>query len=440
MIDTLMILLFPLLDFLPFDLPRFWLFRDRLRFPYRWIVLLCLSLGIANSALFYVINLGGVETAAQYTTLLRYGFILFKTLLSFYLIRDSFSRNMFTILLMISYAFFIFGNANFIETRFFFDFSDAHPYLVYNCARALLLLITYPFMLHFLNHTVRDALRIENTDVWKYMWKIPLMATLFGMLYCTVTDVYAFASWQFLISRYLMLAGSCYVSFVLLKILHISKDQVQLEAALHYADQTLTVQKKQYEALSSHMEDVRRARHDLRQHLAVIQSYLDRGDPDSLREYIDQYQKSLPLETHEVYCRNEVVNAIICCYSELAAQQGIRFEGKAEYPDPSPIPNTDIVVLLGNLLENAVEACARQASGEKWIRLHIKPARSAIAITLDNSFSGECRQDSGKWLSSKRAGPGVGIQSIEAIAEKYNGFVQFHTEKTVFMTSVFLNP
>lgn len=50
--------------------------------------------------------------------------------------------------------------------------------------------------------------------MWQYMWKIPLFSTLFGMLYCTVQDVYAYASWQFLISRYLMLLGTCYVSYV----------------------------------------------------------------------------------------------------------------------------------------------------------------------------------------------------------------------------------
>ncbi|WP_367931974.1 hypothetical protein [Enterocloster citroniae] len=63
-------------------------------------------------------------------------------------------------------------------------------------------------MLHFLNNTVTAALRIRDDGMWRYMWKIPLFSTLFGLLYCTVTDVYAFASWQFLVSRYLVLFGT----------------------------------------------------------------------------------------------------------------------------------------------------------------------------------------------------------------------------------------
>lgn len=61
---------------------------------------------------------------------------------------------------------------------------------------------------------MREALKMEDRKMWQYMWKIPLFSTLFGMLYCTVQDVYAYASWQFLISRYLMLLGTCYVSYV----------------------------------------------------------------------------------------------------------------------------------------------------------------------------------------------------------------------------------
>lgn len=438
MIDTLMILLFPFLDFLPFQIPRYRLFREKLRIPMHWIVLILVGMTAVYSAAFFWVNQSGIAGAT--TTLMRYGLILFATLLSFFLIRDSFTKNMYTLLLMISYSFFVFGNANFIESHFFWDFSEQHPYLIYNGIRLALLLITYPFFLHFLNRTIRKTLAIEDKLVWKSMWKIPLFSTLFGILYCTVTDIYAAATWQFLVSRYLMLGGSCYVSFVLLKILDASEKRTQLEAALRYADRTIAAQKKQYDSLSTYIEESRRARHDLRQHLVVTQTYIEHNDLEGLHAYISQYQRTLPRETNTVYCRNDVVNAVISCYAELAAQQSVRFETLVEYPYPAPISNTDAVVLLGNLLENAVEACARQTNGEKWIRLHIKSTRSTIAITLDNSFSGKCRTNGGTLLSSKRDGVGIGLRSIEEIAEKYNGFAEFQPDGCIFQSSVYLNP
>lgn len=440
MLNGWMTLLFPFLDFLPFAIPRYHLFQDKLRLPFPAIVALIVGISVGNSAIFYAINLGGLEMAMRYTTLVRYSFLLLQVSLSFLLIKDSFSKNMFTWLLMMSYSFFIFGNANFIESRWFWDFSDTHPYLVYNIARILLLIITYPFMLHFLNHTIRNALSIEDANVWKFMWKIPLFSTLFGMLYCTVTDIYAYASWQFLISRYLMLLGSCYVSYVLLRILNLSKNQTRLEEALLFADRTLKAQRKQYENLSNYMEETRRARHDLRQHLAVVERFIHQDDRDGLSRYISNFRSTLPLDAPEIYCRNDVVNALVCCYGEIARQHHISFEARVGYPDDSPITDTDAAVLFGNLLENAVEACQRQQTGKKFIRLSVEQVGGAVVVALDNSFCGEVRRDGAAFLSSKHGGTGIGTFSITTIAQKYHGVAEFKMEGQVFSSSIFLNP
>ena len=113
---------------------------------------------------------------------------------------------MFTYLLLMSWSFFVFGNANFIESRFFWDFSDRHPYLIYNTARVdAILLITYPFILHFLGHTVREALKMEEReDVAVHVEDSAVFHFVRHAAFRTVR-MYAYASWQFLISRYLML-------------------------------------------------------------------------------------------------------------------------------------------------------------------------------------------------------------------------------------------
>lgn len=107
LIDILMILLFPILDSLPFVLPRYWLFRDRLRLPFRYIVLLQIILAAIYSAVFYAINRGSYGAAEQWTTITRYSFML--------------------VYLLLAWQFFVLGNANFIESRYFWDFSDRHP-------------------------------------------------------------------------------------------------------------------------------------------------------------------------------------------------------------------------------------------------------------------------------------------------------------------------
>lgn len=437
MVDTLMVLLFPFLDSLPFTLPRYWLFRDKLRIPFRYLVVLQLVLASVYSAVFYYINLGGYEAAARWTTLTRYCFLLIFLTLAFLLIKDTFPKLMFTYLLLLAWTFFVMGNANYIESRFFWDFSDRHPYLVYNIARVVIYLITCPFLIRFFFHTVADALKIEDPAMWRHFWKIPLFSTLFGMLYCTVTDVYAYASWQFLVSRYLMLFGTVYVSYVALKVLETSRRRAQLEEELKYADRNLQMQKKQFDTLTSHMDETRKARHDLRQHLAVVQSYLDEDDKTGLAEYIDGYRDRLPPDIAEYFCADSVVNAIISYYAAQAREAGIEFVAKVAYPKNCPVSGNDISVLLGNLLENAVEACKRETAGQMCIKLRIKPrGKSALYILVDNTCVTAVHFEGETPLSSKREGLGLGVASIRDIAARYGGTAQFEQRDGVFYASV----
>lgn len=437
MVDALMVLLFPFLDFIPFGLPRYWLFRDKLRISFRYIVLLMCIVAMVNSAAFYYINLGGYEAAAQWTTLMRYGFMLINLTFSFLLIKESFPKLMFTYLLLVAWSFFVYGNANFIESRYFWDFSDLHPYLVYNIARVGFYLITCPFLLRFFYHTVADALKIEDKTMWKYLWKIPLFSAAFGLLYCFNGDVYAYATWPFMVSRYLMLFGACYVSYVALKVLEISRSRTQLEETLKYANLNLLTQKKQFDTLAAHMDETRRARHDLRQHLAVTQSYIDHDDKKGLAEYIDIYQNRLPADTLEYFCTNSVVNAIISYYAVQAQNAGIAFAAKVTYPKDYFVSDTDITVLLGNLLENAVEACKRDSADAKFIKLRVKQReQSMLLVMVDNSCVSTVAFENGTPLSSKRSGVGIGVASIREIAARYDGIARFEQRDGIFYSSV----
>lgn len=437
MADTLMTLLFPLLDCLPFTLPRYWICRNKLRIPFRYIMLLQIALSVGYSAIFYYINLGGYETAAKWTTAIRYSFLLLLLTLAFVLIKDSFPKLMFTWLLFLAWQFFVLGNANYIQSRFFWDFSNQHPYLIYNIARIVIYLLTCPLMLRFFNHTVADALKINDKPMWQHLWKIPLFPTIFGMLYCFTNDVYAYATWQFMVSRYLMLFGACYVSYVTLKVLEISRSRTQLEEALKYADQNLLIQKKQFDSLSSHMAETHKARHDLRQHLTAMQFYLDQDDKKGLAEYIDIYKNKLPINTLEYFCANGVVNAIVSYYATQARDAGIEFSAKVTYPKDYPVSSTDITVLLGNLLENAVEACKRERLDRKFIKLRIKQrGQSTLLILIDNTCVSTISFADGTPLSSKRDGVGIGVASVREITARYNGSVLFEQRNGVFYTSV----
>lgn len=116
----------------------------------------------------------------------------------------------------------------------------------------------------------------------------------------------------------------------------------------------------------------------------------------------------------------------------------IIFTVRINLPSKLTVSDFDISVLLGNLLENAIEAASHASEAERLILLNIISSGKMLAITVDNGFDGHVNLDGDKYLSTKKRHTGIGLKSITNIAEKYNGGVQFSHEETIFHASVML--
>ena len=99
---------------------------------------------------------------------------------------------------------------------------------------------------------------------------------------------------------------------------------------------------------------------------------------------------------------------------------------------------SDLCVVVGNLMENAVEACERMPEGRRFIRVNSGLEHGILTLTVDNSFSGKIRKQGGAFLSSKRPGEGTGISSVVAVAKKHGGNAWFEEKEVVFQASVYV--
>ena len=96
--------------------------------------------------------------------------------------------------------------------------------------------------------------------------------------------------------------------------------------------------------------------------------------------------------------------------------------------------------MIGNLLDNAMEACERQqAENERFIRVYIGVLKQHLYISVSNSVSGGVKKAGKRYLSTKRsANHGYGLMRIDRIAAKYHGYVNRQNEEGVFVTEVML--
>jgi sensor histidine kinase regulating citrate/malate metabolism len=217
-------------------------------------------------------------------------------------------------------------------------------------------------------------------------------------------------------------------------------ENATLRQDVRVAKMQLSFQKSAYENLRSRIAETKAARHDLRHHLSVIESYLQSDNYDELRKYLAEYKSSLPENKELFLCENSAANVIALHYTELAEKEGITVTTNLHLPQEISIADVDLCILLGNCLENALEACRRMKRGPKYIVLKSKVHGDMLGITVDNSFDGKIESNNGRILSRKRCcEEGLGLSSLKAVTKKYNGTVLFRYDEKEFQTSVLLN-
>lgn len=178
--------------------------------------------------------------------------------------------------------------------------------------------------------------------------------------------------------------------------------------------------------------------HDLRHHMITLQGFLQGGRVQDACDYLEQYLDSARQVELVELCRNPVVNMVVGHYRSLALHKDIQFQPRIQVPDQLSVSDIDLSVILGNLLENAIDAADCGEGDERFIQFHMLCSGQMLAITVDNGFHDEIKKVDGRYVSSKPNHSGLGLRNIEMIAEKYEGGVEFTHDPHVFHSSVML--
>ena len=222
--------------------------------------------------------------------------------------------------------------------------------------------------------------------------------------------------------------------------LKMREERKQMEFELRLAERQTEVQRTQYAILTEHERILREQRHDLRHQLIVLKSYSLQGDAESLQRYIDELTAKIPVEKDLFLCSNFVVNSMALYFQSIARHNRIRLELQltAIEEKNGTIRDSDLCIILGNLLENAIEACGYLPPEQRWISLHSRIYAKKLILVMENSYDGIYSRQSGSFYSRKRDEKGTGLSSVESVAHKYHGLVDFQPGQNTFVSSVYL--
>lgn len=202
---------------------------------------------------------------------------------------------------------------------------------------------------------------------------------------------------------------------------------------------TLEMEESQYRKQHRYMEESAAARHDFRHTIGVLEELLTAGDYEAATDYIRVYRSAQPRNEVVRYSGNTALNAMLNYYAQISENHHIQVRYVADLPPNLPLSDVDLCSIVGNLLDNAVNACCEIPEEERRINLTLScPNDVRFGIAASNSFNGKVRMDGQRYLSTRRGGGGLGLASVTAAADRYGGTVRFHHEGREFFSGVLI--
>ena len=272
--------------------------------------------------------------------------------------------------------------------------------------------------------------------VWRWLVLAPVALTVF-------------AYWMVPINPSLVLAGRtqpifmALVAFVMLAIwlfYHVmwwASAHIAGEAELRQEIILLRAEEKRYRELALYMGRTRELRHDFRHHLLVMRGLANDGMGDELSEYLDQLVESESEGRVERLCANAAVDAVAAYYNTLAHAAGASIAWRLELPAELPIAEADVCAVLGNLVENALNAVRDLPEEKRRIDIMASEAsEAALGVTVSNPYKGVVNFGADGLPVAKSPDHGIGLSSVVTTAQKYGGGVDVRASDGEFRVGV----
>ena len=179
-------------------------------------------------------------------------------------------------------------------------------------------------------------------------------------------------------------------------------------------------------------------RHDYHNHMQSVKAYLAMNNLAEARAYLDALEQDLEDINLLFNTGNINADAVLNAKISLAVKKGIKVDYKAVVPKTLAVSDIDLCVVIGNLIDNAVEACEKVAPERQFIRLYIGILQKQRYLSVSNATCETVRKFDEQYISSKRGNHGHGLKRINKIVDKYGGFINRKNEPGVFVTEIML--
>ena len=240
----------------------------------------------------------------------------------------------------------------------------------------------------------------------------------------------------------LMICMSMLILFLYFKLQHYHQT---LQQTAEHMKKALKLEELHYLDMQQKNKDLRAFRHDYNHHILAMQELAKKKNYDNLTKYIENLSL-IKEQTHYLSTNHTVADAIVNYFYEHLPEQ-TQFQLLGKFSKPFFVEESDLCIILSNLLKNAVEAIeklpiktANEEAMKRTIFLEISSDADCVQITLENSSLPYSSAELKHLNTSKTdtLNHGFGLQNVKQVVHKYHGTMDMQWDNGMFSTCVFL--
>ncbi|MFM1515611.1 sensor histidine kinase [Helcococcus ovis] len=194
-----------------------------------------------------------------------------------------------------------------------------------------------------------------------------------------------------------------------------------------------------FEEVENMYQDMRKWRHNYRNHLQILKAYSENNDLESIKNYLNELENDLHSIAPVIRTGNKMTDAIVNSKVSIAKGKNINVIVDVNISKIVDIKEVDLTTIIGNLFDNAIEASMDLPKEDRYIRLYMDMKGKKLYISFTNLTKLK-KQDKFRNLfkSTKGINRGLGLISIDEIIEKYNGYISRNSEDNAFTTEILI--
>jgi sensor histidine kinase regulating citrate/malate metabolism len=194
-----------------------------------------------------------------------------------------------------------------------------------------------------------------------------------------------------------------------------------------------------YSEVENMYKQIRGWRHDYRKHIQTMKAYAASGDLDAIKVYLDALDTDLSTVDTVIKTGNAMADAILNSKISLAKSKHISVQADAHIPFALTTSELDLCVIIGNLFDNAIEACMDLPEEKRTIRVYLDMKNTQLYLSFTNfTNSKKLTKANGHFHTTKGLGHGFGLIRINNIIERLDGYISMNSEDGAFTTEILL--